>query len=224
MTREEIVRELQTRTNFAIADGNTFIWAKSNRDFDAALHRSEALGGGNFYVLMASFSTLSLLAQINALLDAEPTYSEVEVTTIRNAVRPLDAEIKKALKLPQVGNFKKTEKELVETLVAETADRTQIDTSKFINLWSVRHKLFHTFNPGPMPAASYERAPGTNYVDRVNEANASGIFCMSTDGRESFDVHAFNHKLRIFADYVVNKLNAASTELVQEVSMWLESN
>jgi len=212
MTRQELIEYLNTLTSYCIDDANTYLWAKCQSDFKNA----EQVGGGNFIVLLATFSFLDLLSYLNGLLDNKPQYTESEISDINR--KNLGCK-------PRVGDLKINGTDLFTNLINETAEQTGIKNDKDITLLrKIRHKLTHEFNPKFLPAASYGMMPGENFYELIKAVEKRQVFTTSESMQGCIDVHAFNHKLRKITNHLLSKIEKADESTIEKTSNWINNN
>lgn len=222
MTRDQIIREVAQRINFCIVDANTFLWAKSQQEFPTF---EGLIGGGNFYVLLATFSALDFLSQMNGYVNSnnEDFYSEEEVLQISEELRNARNIRRAGFMQPRAGDIKKRGKDLFVALFSDTSDICGLDENHINLLWRTRNRITHEFDPVHIPAAA--PPPGNyNFNRLVQVFKNSPIITQDIHGRDSIDVHSLNLKLERIGQYIINKIEICSTEQIERLSYILTRN
>lgn len=158
---EELIAAISFLANGLKADANTFLWAKSQANFDSELVRNEGsiyrMGGGNFLIALSALSFISLLAKIHTILKTEKceelfsrygVYCGDETKAVRDFVVEINVEI----------NIIK-------------------DTQNIEKFWRlVRHGLVHSFLPkGNSSISAYSGSDFKGYVKLLNDPSISAI-------------------------------------------------
>lgn len=75
MEKEELIATIQGLAHFMRMDANTFLWAKTQENFDMEKKRvsntAYDIGGGNFMIALSALSFISLLAKIYKIISSE---------------------------------------------------------------------------------------------------------------------------------------------------------
>lgn len=213
--KQDLITDIKTRTSFCIGDANTYLWAKCQPDFQNAQH----VGGGNFTVLLISFSVLDLLSYVNGLLNNVLTYSDQDVKDFTEKLKV--AEIKN-IRPPKKDDIKQTAKELVKTLIKETNTLTSIDEDDVDLLWSIRHKITHEFNPKLLPAGSVPLMPNQDFRELKQSIEKQPIIVKGEGYQDCIHVHSLNYKIQILSDHVVSKIENANEDTIEKIVEWLK--
>lgn len=217
MNRQDLIRDIETRTSFCIGDANTYLWAKCQPNFESI----QQVGGGNFTVLLISFSALDLLSYVNGLLNNVPTYSEDEVKDFENKLKLAGI---KNIRPPKKDQIKETAKDLVKTLVKETSRVTSINENDVDLLWSIRHKLTHEFSPKLLPAGSVPPVPNQDFSMLKQSIRKQPIIVKGEGNKDCIHVHSLNYKIQPLSDHVVHKIKSANNETIQKIIEWLNES
>jgi hypothetical protein len=214
MDKQNLIDEINTRISFCIGDANTFIWAKSQADFN----KLTDVGGGNYSVLLTSFSVLDFLSYMNGFLNDLPLVDDSDIqlfNTIKQAMKTQGIDTKYLQSAPKKGELKLNGRDLVEALLLETASLTGIKKDNIDILWQTRHKLTHEYNPKFIPAGSISL--GQNYEDMKKALKNRPIIDKSTDGIDCINVHALNYKLAEVASSIINKITNADKHIIDNI-------
>ncbi len=214
MDKQDLIADIKTRTSFCIGDANTYLWAKCQPNFGNAEH----VGGGNYAVLLISFSVLDLLSYVNGLLNSVPTYSDEEVREFKDKLKLAGI---KNIRPPKKGEIKETSKDLVKTLISETSTLTDINENDVDLLWSVRHKLTHEFNPKLLPAGSVSLMPNQDFRALKQSIKEQPIIVRGDGNQDCIHVHSLNFKIELLSHHVVSKIKNAHEETIEKIVEWL---
>lgn len=225
MNKTDMINEIVIRVNFAIADSNTYLYAKCQPTAEADMSQT-SIGGGNFNVLLASVSVLDLLAQVNAIADGSEAdfWQAKELSQIKEERKKITNKFQRYFNVPKIGDFKNTGKERFLTLLFQTTSLTDITTAQAEEIYEIRNKIVHCFSPKIRPAAAVSPIPGADFASLIESYISLPVFCQTEDGRIGIDSNALSHKLGLIAPHVIQKVKTASPDKISQIARWFENN
>lgn len=234
MDKKEINDYILTIVNFAIADANTYLYAKCVPTFNEDMKKS-SLGGGNFTILLSTLATIEFLGTIYIYLEnkSESFYSNNEIQKIKEAkskikvlyennnfiqdflLRPFNPE-------PMPGAIKVGSGKIIRQFLNKIRIKCGLNKKQVDKLVDVRNKLAHEFTPKIVPAVALPPMPGNNWVQLIANYKTRPIFIDKEDFGEVIDVNALNHKLYYFLEYVIEKFSENSDEeIIERISKYI---
>ncbi|MDO8513097.1 MAG: hypothetical protein Q7S37_01200 [bacterium] len=225
MNKNDIVNEITTRVDFAIADSNTYLYAKCQPTLEADMNQV-SIGGGNFNILLASVSVLDLLAQVNALVDGTEAdfWQAKELLQIKEERKKITKKFQRYFNVPKIGDFKNTGKERFLKLLSQTASLTGLTTEQAKEIYEIRNKIVHCFSPKIRPAAALPIMPGRDFASLIKSYISIPVFCQTTDNRTGIDSNALSHKLGVISLYVIRKIEKSTDDKISQIAQWFENN
>lgn len=236
MKKKNIIDHISTITNFCVADGNTYLYAKC---VSTVLEDNKKLpiGGGNFTVLLATLATLEFLGTINAITKGSSGefWNIEEIGVLESTKEELNNKYKDKSwlkdfvlrpfnQLPEVGSLKKSGIGCLIDFLKETKALTGLNDGQISEIRTIRNKLAHEFTPKTKAALGIDFVPGSDFLALALIHEQKDVYCLSTDNQIGINSNSLNRKLVKLLKYVIEKLTPISEEstAMQKISLYLE--
>lgn len=201
----DLITLIKSLASFVKIDANTFLWAKSQPNFPKEKSENQGsiydMGGGNFYIALASLSFYSFLSKIYEIIFTEKNCEKL---------------FKKDKKTVNVTSAYNNETNAVTLLAGKINEKFRLmaNTEELEIFWKLmRHGLVHCYLPkggrSTLGAIGHLDFKGDfNYYDYVQNLNKSAEFAIQKNSQDGFDINSDLLAIKItkIADWLVEKI------------------